>query len=388
MHVTLFFSSCLLLYDVQKKHTHIPANNGIENFFPIQKELNNKKGTVMRQNNIDHLPNPLNVTGDSIHLAYVAMNSQENLRTAINAVIFNRQVPSLHRLHIWVILGNFEIIRDAQLQDLLSWYKVANPYTCIQIHVLKKGDDLLGMVRVFTEKTKFKSTHYSGKFAIAKLFVPYLLPAYVDRVIVCDVDLLFMKDIVHLWTTPEIAYIKERPIREHRNQLIGVTCQQNAEAIRIICPTTKDLQRCHPTRYCNTGLIVFRNVHHIRTNDGVFGLSWQQFLVQETSKLVEMHPGTFFTVADQDIINFLLASYDDQLFSYIPCIWNCNSNINHAKLLHNGCTNQTCATLHAIKPANTMKISLQEGSFLRFFWAAYASIHINLLRSNNANVKC
>ena len=325
---------------------------------------------------------------DTVHLAYVAINVQVHLRTAINAVLMNRRETPPRPLHIWAFIGSNENITDPQFKSMLDWYSGPGPTSCTQIHLLRSGDELLRMTDAFMRKTRFRTSHYSARFAISKLFVPFVLPRAVPRVIISDTDLLFLHDVAELWDDPTASYLPAAPALNRSDQVLGVVCQVDTKRVSMYCPTAAHATLCHPTRYCNSGLLVYRNLERFRAGDDIFGKSWAKLLEEQASKMVRGFPKRVFTVADQDIINFMAHSFDSKLLSYVPCIWNCDTNSHSSASMHEGCANRTCATLHTLKQRSGLKQSGRPDAFLRYFWAAYSSVDDHLVRGGAKRYKC
>lgn len=306
-------------------------------------------------------------SNDPVHIAYVAMNTQSVARTAINSALLHR-VDNERMLHIWLVIGKNEKLSDFSLNEVKKWSVNGS---CTQLHVLQ-DEQLANHVSSFLSTTKFKTAHYSTRYAMMKLFIPLLLPSWVPSVIVVDTDMLFLRDVSVLWDLHQSSA---------KNTPIGMVCQEDAQRVKSYCGAPEDKGLCHPTRYCNSGLIIFNKLQQFKPHATVadFGSSWPKLLTSATQDMVRAHPGKVFAVADQDIFNFLAALYNTRLLWYIPCVWNCDSHTHTAVSMNGRCENQTCATFHAIQVHDDSS-SKREG-FMQYFWLAYKHLGIGLLRS-------
>lgn len=176
--------------------------------------------------------------------------------------------------------------------------------------------------------SNFSTSHYSGPFAMQKLFLadlPY--PPSVRKVLMLDDDYIFLSDPTALVTDILLADVYK---------------------VNLHCPTDSWRIGFHSgthypgrSRYCISGIM---------------GLPIQktttELFVNATFLVMKDYPNFKSKFADQDVVNRVLYAYPDR-YSLIPCYWSCDINSCKEGFEKKKCKNcdlaqhgETCKAVH------------------------------------------
>nr|VZI51921.1 unnamed protein product [Spirometra erinaceieuropaei] len=143
------------------------------------------------------------------------------------------------------------------------------------------------------------TVHYSGIYGLAKLLVPDIIPAHIQRIIFLDLDLVITCNLKDLWN-----YFDDFSNEE----MIGLIENQSDWYIQARTPARWPAVG----RGFNTG-VVLMDIHKMRRN--AWGSHWRNVTQSNLQKL------SYTSLADQDIVNAALF-YDSRRVMRLPCKWN------------------------------------------------------------------
>jgi hypothetical protein len=128
---------------------------------------------------------------DAIHVALVCGGRPftEMAISAIKSIMFH------HRKSYNI---TFHIFTDSDGEKLITNYFIDTANVCTQFQ-LYQIEKLLEMGKQFLRKHKLINIHYSGIYALSKLFIHEVLPSNVYRVLLVDTDIIFVDDIYSIW---------------------------------------------------------------------------------------------------------------------------------------------------------------------------------------------
>ncbi|BHF60395.1 Glycosyltransferase-like 1B [Sparganum proliferum] len=143
------------------------------------------------------------------------------------------------------------------------------------------------------------TVHYSGIYGLAKLLVPEIIPAHIQRIIFLDLDLVITCNLKGLW-----KYFGDFS----NDEMIGLIENQSDWYIQARTPARWPAVG----RGFNTG-VVLMDIHKMRRN--AWGSHWRNVTENILQKL------SYTSLADQDIVNAALF-YDSRRVRRLPCKWN------------------------------------------------------------------
>ena len=127
--------------------------------------------------------------------------------------------------------------------------------TGVRIHVLPVANELLARTDKFQTETGFQTTHYSGTYAMAKIFLPRFVPR--DRFLLLDADMLVLRDLGELWdhgtsvqpTSPwDQLDGEELALGGTEGYAIGSTCPPDRKRVKLSCTGRKAPDLCLSSR--------------------------------------------------------------------------------------------------------------------------------------------
>jgi lipopolysaccharide biosynthesis glycosyltransferase len=175
------------------------------------------------------------------------------------------------------------------------------------------------------ETTGYHTTHYSGRFAMQKLFIPLLnFSEQPDTILVIDDDMVFYEDVAKLWQI--IVFNNNTPADTTTMQaslpLFTFYCPEDPDRVKAYFIDSNRKNNGDSKRFCNSGIIgVDVHSQYVKT------LAVQVF-ENATNDLMQEYPDFVSTTADQDIVNRVVAGYPQFVHNtdQIPCEWNCDYN--------------------------------------------------------------
>nr|XP_039262450.1 LARGE xylosyl- and glucuronyltransferase 1-like [Styela clava] len=199
--------------------------------------------------------------------------------------------------------------------------------------------------------------HYSGVYGLMKLLLLDVLPVEIDKVIILDIDLIFLEDIGKLWD--QFSQFVD-------NQVIGLVENQSDWYLGKV---TK-----HPWpalgRGFNTGLMLL-HCEKLRQ------IKWNEIWESITKKELLTFSAT--ALADQDIINAVIKEHQDTVF-ILPCFWNVQLSMNTNSESCYGKDISSIKVLHWNSPFKNELQNIHASLFQNMFYS-YAVYDGALLRN-------
>lgn len=267
------------------------------------------------------------------------------------------------------------LLRHTVLQHDMVFHYISNhPYTWLDnLHTPSHFDvyrhestPLLSRVLNLVKVTDFYTTHYSGKFAMMKLYVAALdFPERPRSILLVDDDMVFYRSVDTLWL--DVVLPTSKPLSLH--------CPTDPIRIKKYSKRPKN---AHPERYCITGLMGFKLENEIGDDNG--RMQQQQYLFQmmeDSAQAIMTDYPTFLSgVADQDVVNRLFADNPD-IVQLIPCEWQCDRNsCRKAKNNFTSCTNcptaVECFGFHFLAKSYKKHVPLGKANLA---WNHYATMN-------------
>ncbi|KJE88518.1 glycosyltransferase-like protein LARGE1, variant [Capsaspora owczarzaki ATCC 30864] len=160
------------------------------------------------------------------------------------------------------------------------------------------------------------TVHYSGKFGLIKLVLANILPESVTHVLSLDTDLLFMRDVAHLW-----GHFSEFT----EDQMFGLVENQSEWYIEQEARSSKttSASKLLPSlpwpalsHGFNTGVMLLR-LDRLRLR------AWDETWLSVAMKELALRPAGKQTtqLADQDVINAVALTQSSIVYR-LPCTWN------------------------------------------------------------------
>ncbi|GAA52132.1 glycosyltransferase-like protein LARGE2 [Clonorchis sinensis] len=141
--------------------------------------------------------------------------------------------------------------------------------------------------------------HIAGPSAVAKLWIPYILPPWVIKTIVIDSDLLWNENALMLWKIFE---------QFKSTQMIGLAWEQ--QSYDPLC--IEDPAKLLPRRGVNGGLVL---MHLERMRNIRWDITIEQIIHQRLNQVGILGEG------EQEVYSFLIHLKPDWYYG-IPCEWN------------------------------------------------------------------
>ncbi|GJQ75239.1 hypothetical protein Trydic_g9838 [Trypoxylus dichotomus] len=192
--------------------------------------------------------------------------------------------------------------------------------------------------------------HYSGIYGLLKLIFPDILPDDVSKIIVLDADIIFNGNILELWLIFN---------NFNKNQFIGLI--ENESDFYL---STRITHWPAIGRGYNTGVILY-DLKYLRK----FG--WHNVWHQLANTTISVYGSA--SLADQDVINAVIAEYPQILFR-IDCNWNIQLSDNN--LSFQCYRNNPLKAIHWNSPRKLNVISKDNG-FFKSLYARYAELNGN-----------
>ncbi|CAH8674520.1 unnamed protein product [Schistosoma rodhaini] len=143
------------------------------------------------------------------------------------------------------------------------------------------------------------SKHPAGAKPFVKLLLPEILPPYVHKVIVLDLDMILNTNIVELWNHFE---------RFQETQMIGIGLEQNPYFHKVMKSLISDWKG-----YGYNGGILLFDLSKLRL------MMWNDIWLSITAHL--MQSKGYLITGEQDVMNMIIFKYKHLLYE-IPCEWN------------------------------------------------------------------
>ncbi|KRZ24161.1 Glycosyltransferase-like protein LARGE2 [Trichinella pseudospiralis] len=227
-----------------------------------------------------------------IHIAVVSGGFQSRLQllTLLKSVLFYRSTP----LH-------FHIVTDSDLSEkiLRTLFSTWNlPSVDLSIYRLDEALEDINWI---------PNGHYSGLFGLSKLILPKIISTSVTKVVVLDVDILFVSDIFELWNFLS---------KFNDSQALGMTENQSDWYLGNLFVDYKPWPALG--RGYNSGVILM-NLLKLRT------INWTELYKAVTKELLNIYNRT--NLADQDIFNAVIQRLPALVYR-LPCVYNLQLNDN------------------------------------------------------------
>ncbi|KRY88723.1 Glycosyltransferase-like protein LARGE2 [Trichinella pseudospiralis] len=227
-----------------------------------------------------------------IHIAVVSGGFQSRLQllTLLKSVLFYRSTP----LH-------FHIVTDSDLSEkiLRTLFSTWNlPSVDLSIYRLDEALEDINWI---------PNGHYSGLFGLSKLILPKIISTSVTKVVVLDVDILFVSDIFELWNFLS---------KFNDSQALGMTENQSDWYLGNLFVDYKPWPALG--RGYNSGVILM-NLMKLRT------INWTELYKAVTKELLNIYNRT--NLADQDIFNAVIQRLPALVYR-LPCVYNLQLNDN------------------------------------------------------------
>ncbi|KAK3102055.1 hypothetical protein FSP39_008413 [Pinctada imbricata] len=238
-----------------------------------------------------------------IAIVCTGINATRDVVTVIKSILFYRKNP----LHFHFIA---DVISQKILHHLFTSWNVAEVET--SFYSSEKAKPRVSWI---------PNIHYSGVYGLMKLTLTEILPQYLDKVIVVDIDVTFATDVAELWKIlNSLQGLKMIGLVENLSDwYLGL--------LPNVSPWPAD------GRGFNTGVMLM-NLKKLRE------LNWMDTWRTVTEKVLPQHEHT--QLADQDIINAVIKQHPF-LVSRLSCKWNvqlsdnrkeCSGDLSSYKIIH------------------------------------------------------
>ncbi|KRX26823.1 Glycosyltransferase-like protein LARGE1 [Trichinella nelsoni] len=303
----------------------------------------------VKKKNILLSKDDFNTRCEVIHIAVVSGGFQSRLQllTLLKSVLFYRSTP----LH-------FHIVTDSDLSEkiLRTLFSTWNlPSVSLSIYRLDEALEDINWI---------PNGHYSGLFGLSKLILPKILSTSVTKVVVLDVDILFVSDIFELWNFLS---------KFNDSQVLGMTENQSDWYLGNLFLDYKPWPALG--RGYNSGVILM-NLLKLRA------INWTELYKAVTKELLNTYNRT--NLADQDIFNAVIQRLPALVYR-LPCVYNLQLNDNARREL---CSYDQ-ADMKIIHWNNYRKPLLENPneSHYRSLYQQFVDLDGNFLRHINKNCK-
>ncbi|UJR17801.1 hypothetical protein I4U23_004700 [Adineta vaga] len=279
-----------------------------------------------------------NYLQDGIHLVLVCTGHSFNQMaiSTIKSIMFHRR--KFYNL-------TFHIFTDSDGERTISHYFIPVPDVCTKFRIYPI-EKLLEIGKKFLEERRIINTHYSGIYALSKAFVHELLPLDVHRILLIDVDIMFVDDVYSIW---------------RQFQLFNT----NQTALGLapwypFVPTDYKYKGSNPDTFI-TGIVlldlnVCRSIDFTRLLHNVTETAYNQFGLRS------------LWTADQVILS-LFATYLSEHFITLPCFVNGHTThyLKDGSTWKSSCNGAYPRTIHVVPSSHLLEANNYFGYLYAFF---------------------
>lgn len=207
--------------------------------------------------------------------------------------------------------------------------------------------------------TWIPNKHYSNIYGLIKLIVSDFLPSEIERVIVLDIDVIFLADVRELWKFFELF---------KREQAIGLVDNQSDWYLGTLSYATKPWPAIG--RGFNTGVILLDCTKLRKIN-------WNKIWYSVTKEVLVNMEAT--VLADQDIINAVLKKYPE-IVHRLPCNWNVQLSQATRSQLCYGYNISSVKVLHWNSPYKNVIVKRRFSSIFKNYFQSFTEYDGGLLK--------